>query len=132
MGKRQLQAIETAYKGCRFRSRLEARWAVYFDALGWHREYEPEGFELGEGLRYLPDFLLHAGTGDRERTFWVEIKPNAVLDDESLRKIRAFSDGIEWPFFIIMGEPWQGCYEALRVERAADGTVECSKLAYIG
>jgi hypothetical protein len=62
-----IKAIETRYAGCRFRSRLEARWAVFFDALkiGW--EYEPEGFELPSG-RYLPDFRLpDAGA-------WVEIK----------------------------------------------------------
>ena len=29
-----IQVIETAYKGYRFRSRLEARWAVFFDAIG--------------------------------------------------------------------------------------------------
>ncbi|MCB6994492.1 hypothetical protein LI177_13475 [bacterium 210820-DFI.6.37] len=28
----QLKAIQTEYKGYRFRSRLEARWAVFFDA----------------------------------------------------------------------------------------------------
>ena len=27
-------AIQTVYKGCRFRSRLEARGAVFFDTLG--------------------------------------------------------------------------------------------------
>lgn len=41
-----IKAIETCYAGCRFRSRLEARWAVFFDALGLEWEYEPEGFEL--------------------------------------------------------------------------------------
>lgn len=53
-----IKAIETRYKGHRFRSRLEARWAVFFDALGipWH--YELEGFELSNGTRYLPDFWL--------------------------------------------------------------------------
>ena len=29
-----MKVMETRYKGCRFRSRLEARWAVFFDALG--------------------------------------------------------------------------------------------------
>lgn len=29
-----IKAIETSYAGCRFRSRLEARWAVFFDTLG--------------------------------------------------------------------------------------------------
>lgn len=30
----RIKPIETKYKGYRFRSRLEARWAVFFDALG--------------------------------------------------------------------------------------------------
>ena len=29
-----IKAIPTEYKGYRFRSRLEARWAVFFDACG--------------------------------------------------------------------------------------------------
>lgn len=53
-----IKAIETRYGGCRFRSRLEARWAVFFDALGVPWEYEPEGFDLGPVGRYLPDFRL--------------------------------------------------------------------------
>lgn len=35
-----IKAIETSYKGYRFRSRTEARWAVFFDALGVRWEYE--------------------------------------------------------------------------------------------
>ena len=53
-----IKPIETFYHGCRFRSRLEARWAVFFDALGVPWEYEPEGFDLGDGTYYLPDFRL--------------------------------------------------------------------------
>ena len=52
-----IKVINTYYKGYRFRSRLEARWAVFFDACGVEWEYEPEGFDLGNGLYYLPDFL---------------------------------------------------------------------------
>lgn len=52
--------IETIYNGYRFRSRLEARWAVFFDAAGIMYEYEPEGFELEDGTRYLPDFYFPA------------------------------------------------------------------------
>jgi hypothetical protein len=52
-----IKAIETRYAGCHFRSRLEARWAVFFDYLGVRWEYEPEGFESSYG-RYLPDFYL--------------------------------------------------------------------------
>lgn len=68
-----MKAIETKYKGCRFRSRLEARWAVFFDALGIKWEYEPEGFELDDvGTRYLPDFWLPGFNSDG---LYVEIKP---------------------------------------------------------
>lgn len=63
-----MKAIETRYKGYRFRSRLEARWAVFFDALGLRWEYEPEGFELGGGVRYLPDFKVEG--------IFVEVKPD--------------------------------------------------------
>lgn len=51
-----MKAIETQYKNYRFRSRNEARWAIYFDALGVKWEYEPEGFTLSDGSNYLPDF----------------------------------------------------------------------------
>lgn len=62
-----IQAIETRYKGCRFRSRLEARWAVFYDALGIPWEYEKEGYQLPSG-RYLPDFWLP------QQDSWIEIK----------------------------------------------------------
>lgn len=52
-----LKAIETRYKGYRFRSRLEARWAVFFDALSRPWEYEAQGYDLPSGP-YLPDFYL--------------------------------------------------------------------------
>jgi hypothetical protein len=68
---RGIRAIETHYRGCYFRSRLEARWAVFFQMLDvpWH--LEPEGFVLSTGARYLPDFLVHL----KDRPLWVEIKP---------------------------------------------------------
>ena len=57
-----IKAIETEYNGYRFRSRLEARWAVFFDAANIKYEYENEGYEVdfgdGETVRYLPDFFL--------------------------------------------------------------------------
>ena len=54
----EIKAIETIYNGRRYRSRLEARWAVFFDSLGIRFEYEPEGFVLSNGMAYLPDFFL--------------------------------------------------------------------------
>jgi len=52
-----IKAIETEYAGCLFRSRSEARWAVFFDRMGVEWEHEPEGFETSAG-KYLPDFRI--------------------------------------------------------------------------
>lgn len=52
-----IQSIETVYNGYKFRSRLEARWAVFFDHLDIKWFYEHEGYETPHG-RYLPDFWL--------------------------------------------------------------------------
>ncbi len=65
----RFQAIETLYRGYRFRSRLEARWAVFLDALGIPYEYEREGFDV-DGEWYLPDFWLP------RQEHWLEIKPH--------------------------------------------------------
>lgn len=64
-----IKAIETVFKGYKFRSRTEARWAVFLDKLGLNWQYEAEGFDLGDLGYYLPDFWL-----PEQKTF-VEIKP---------------------------------------------------------
>lgn len=77
-----IKAIETEYKGRRFRSRLEARWAVLFDNLGIKWIYEPEGFILENNIKYLPDFYLP------DLDIWVEVK--GVLNELDEKKIIAF------------------------------------------
>lgn len=73
-----MKPIETEYAGYRFRSRLEARWAVFFDTADIEYRYEPEGFVLpwsmtpgwskSKTFRYLPDFYLP------ELNLWCEVK----------------------------------------------------------
>lgn len=65
-----IKAIETQYKGYRFRSRLEARWAIVFDELGIDWVYEQQGYVLPSGQKYLPDFRISL-FGLKA---WVEIK----------------------------------------------------------
>lgn len=98
-----MKAIETLYNGYRFRSRLEARWAVFFDTLGVDYEYEPEGYDLGDGDYYLPDFRVKCwGTrGSIEKDpfdLWIEVK--GVMTEEDARKIRKFAylDSVEQEF----------------------------------
>ena len=71
-----MKAIQTQYRGYFFRSRLEARWAVFFDKLGIEWQYEPEGFELGSAGRYLPDFYLSS------MGVWVEVKAQKLNEYE--------------------------------------------------
>lgn len=81
--------IQTAYHGYRFRSRLEARWAVFFDACRVEWEYEPEGYDLGDGLYYLPDFLLHGVEGRAEGDLYVEVK--GKMTEKDANKILRFT-----------------------------------------
>jgi len=81
---KNIQAIETEYKGYRFRSRLEARWAVFFDEAGICWEYEKEGFEFDD-MRYLPDFYLP------ESNVWVEIK-GEMPGGAEMEKLRRFGE----------------------------------------
>jgi len=85
-----IKPLETEYKGYMFRSRLEARWAVFFDECGFKWEYEPEGYDI-DGIRYLPDFRLHdvRTRGDKfhptDEPFFVEVK--GKMDEASREKI---------------------------------------------
>ena len=104
-----LNAIETRYDGYKFRSRLEARWAVFFHTLGIEYEYEPEGFELPNGQRYLPDFKIkcwgcRGEIFDKPFDLYIEVKGNMTYDDAVRIKSfvgdrkQTYDDGIyaEW------------------------------------
>jgi len=125
-----IKAIETQYQGYRFRSRLEARWAVFFDALGVKWEYEPEGYDLTDTydestetdggmspwpdgrLLYLPDFWLP------EKQLFAEIKPSAFSDEEREKcrllamqtgygclMLSGVPNGVAYPLFDFSVEP---------------------------
>lgn len=93
-----IRAIPTRYAGCKFRSRLEARWAVFFDALGLNWEHEPEGFFLPSGERYLPDFWLHS------LGVYAEVKP--VGGD--FGKAQELAEASRTPVWLCEGPPSHG------------------------
>jgi hypothetical protein len=92
-----LRPIETRYKGYRFRSRLEARWAVFFDTLGWPWDYEVEGYDLGQAGFYLPDFVLYG-------SMFVEIKPPGRVGD-AYDKCRALHEQSGRSVLLLKGNP---------------------------
>uniref|UniRef100_A0AAU2A0E9 REase associating with pPIWI RE domain-containing protein n=1 Tax=Streptomyces sp. NBC_00093 TaxID=2975649 RepID=A0AAU2A0E9_9ACTN len=115
-----IRPIGTHYAGHHFRSRLEARWAVFFDTLGIRWEYEPQGFELtrlpeaellrlaDEQLRerqpndnahlgsYLPDFWLPT------QAAWFEVKGVEPASEEWARLIR-FMELTDQRTFVAVG-----------------------------
>lgn len=72
-----IHAIETMYKGIRYRSRLEATWAAFFDLVGWRYEYEPVDFN-----GWIPDFVLLG-----KSPVYVEVKPVYEFPEDVADKI---------------------------------------------
>lgn len=101
MSKLNIKPIETEYNGYLFRSRLEARWAVFFDAAGIEYQYETEGFVLQDGTRYLPDFYLPWFN------CYVEIKPKVKKKIESGERMckQLFRDHGDCVTMLCVGDP---------------------------
>lgn len=91
-----IKAIETRYAGHLFRSRIEARWAVAFDHMDVRWEYEREGFEFKDGLRYLPDFWLP------DLACWFEVKGSKPSEEE-WQKASHLRDETDWPVVVAVG-----------------------------
>ena len=102
-----IKAIDTVYKGYRFRSRLEARWAVFFETCGFKWTYEPQGYEIN-GVRYLPDFQLYDvvrrfwDEEEKQKPFFVEVK--GKMDKESRAKIDNFTRA--FPIYVVGDIPF--------------------------
>lgn len=89
-----IKPIQTQYKGYRFRSRLEARWAVFFDTAKIRWEYEPQGYDV-DGKAYLPDFYLP------DMGCYFEVKGTPEYDTDHLRR---FAQLIGKPLIVAEGE----------------------------
>jgi hypothetical protein len=73
--------IPTTYAYGNMRSRLEARWAAFFDLVGWSWVYEPIDAD-----GYIPDFLVEG-----EYPFFVEVGPCIVPRDYEGKTAKADS-----------------------------------------
>lgn len=96
-----IKAINTQYKGYNFRSRTEARWAVFFDALNFKWEYEREGFQLPSG-NYLPDFYFP------EYNTYAEVKGQEFTELER-QKCKELS--VKYDVILLDGPPGEKAYE---------------------
>ena len=104
-----LKAINTIYKGYRFRSRLEARWAVFFDALAVKWEYERDGYSLPHGA-YLPDFWFP------EWRAFAEVKGSDEMFDERCMNLAIdLVNQTGFPLVALIGSPELVGYLGFRI-----------------
>jgi hypothetical protein len=97
--------IPTRYKGCLFRSRNEARRAVFFETLRLRWTHEFEGFRIPNCRGYLPDFYI-----DQWRS-WAEIKSGDPRP-EAWAKCRLLCDTTNQFVVLLSGEPYPERYQA--------------------
>jgi hypothetical protein len=90
------RGIPTLYRGVRFRSRTEARWAAFFDELGWQWLYEPHDLEA-----YVPDFALLF-----DAPLLVEVKSALTLDELVAHERKIESSGWRGEALIVGAAPW--------------------------
>jgi len=101
-----VKPIETRAYGHRFRSRLEARWAVAFTEACIEWQYEPEGFDLGDAGPYLPDFWLP------QVSMWAEVKAGRPTAEE-VGKAEALARESDFPCLLLVGPPAARAYWAI-------------------
>lgn len=90
--------IPTTYRGVTYRSRVEARWAVFFEAMGWPAVYEQQGLDL-DGVWYLPDFWL-------PNFRWIMMAPISIYSAIVLARL------------VASGQPVRGSETAITVNLA--------------
>ena len=83
--------IPTTYRSTNFRSRLEARWAAFFDLIGWSWTYEPIDAD-----GYIPDFLI-AGA----RPFFVEVGPCITEQDYIDKSAKPATAGLPYDVLVV-------------------------------
>ncbi len=105
--KRIISAIPTKYNGVMFRSRLEAKWAAFFDLSGFNWEYEPIDFH-----GWIPDFVIR---GAKEKVY-VEIKPIDSFDIEQWTRLKKYLPYVDGEILLL------GNFVAFAKDAPYDGT----------
>ena len=109
-----IKALNTNYKGYRFRSRLEARWAVFLDRMKIRYSYEPVGVELPSGLCYLPDFYLP------DFNMFIEVK-GPLVGEKDTQKIIEFVKESRVPVILLDSDPDMSMYSTITPSEEDEG-----------
>ena len=112
-----IKPIPTKYKHYTFRSRLEARWAIFFDGMGIKWDFEKEGFIINDTL-YLPDFDLPTF----QNGCFVEVKP-AEFSEIELEKAINLVIATQRPLWKAVGVPDFKAYEIIFPDKEKTYTI---------
>ena len=97
----EISALESRCLGYVFRSRMEARWAIFMDALKVPFHYELEAFNLG-GICYLPDFYLPT------MDVFIEVK-SPLAGPVDYEKIQLLADHTRKAVYVVKTPPEAPC-----------------------
>jgi hypothetical protein len=107
---RTFKTLPSVYKGVTYRSRVEARWAIFLDELDIGAQYEPEGVKMDE-VYYLPDFFIS------DLDIYVEVK-GGIPTEEERQKCRLLAACSGKDVLLAIGDPGTGRGELYRAKRA--------------
>lgn len=108
---KEIKSIDTFYSGVLFRSRLEARWAVFLNCLGISWVYESEGYDLPakgkrvKSVKYLPDFKIPSQK-IFPKELYLEIKPAVKINEEVKDKVFRFVEHLDTRMTILSDVPY--------------------------
>jgi hypothetical protein len=110
---RQVDAIITEYNSVKYRSKTEARWAVFFDELGLTHSYEQKAERLSTGQAYLPDFFI------KDFDAFFEVKPanDGIVSAECVKARQLAADLKGKRVWLAMGAPAADAQNILPLEK---------------
>lgn len=97
-GQRLIVPLPTYYGGVKFKSALEARWAMYFDEINVPWRYEDEAYALECGP-YLPDFWLPVAG------MHAEVKPDIGFSYLEVTRCLQLAAMTQLPVLLLDGPP---------------------------
>jgi len=120
VAKMDVSSLGTLYKEIVFRSRLEARWAMFFDLIKLKWYYEPFIFELSTQQTYRPDFYV-------DRVGFFEIKPSYKMFQKNQKKYQVFASEISQ---LILENKFNNHYPATFPTDAIVNSVQKEKIVF--
>lgn len=129
------EALETRYNGEKFRNRLAARWAVFFNTARIDYLYETDYFDLSDSLSFLPDFYLKRGIrflGEKKprEDVWVAVAPTAELHEDDRLAVIGFVQENGKNVLLMAGDPDLEA-EVLFIRRTEDLELDAAEVSFM-